>query len=147
MIVFVGYDHMALSRDGNAGRPVELAGTHSLRSELVLEDAVRVEDLHPVVAPVAHNHVALLIATDAPRPAELRILGALRSKHLGDDSKPPVLSPAINDQREGTPLHVLPSDSDDQLVLSLLPRAEVDRVGPVLVIPDVDRQLGPSAVD
>ena len=76
MVVLVRDDEAAHLVDADAGRPVKLAGPVSLRTELVVQRAVPVVDLDPVVAPVGHHNVTFPGATDAPRPAQISVSGS-----------------------------------------------------------------------
>ena len=112
MVVLICDHDVSFPRHGNPGRPVKLAWPHSFRSKLVHELTVGVKDLNSVVATVTNNDVTLLVAADAPRATELCVARTFASERLRNNSKPPVLSSAIDDQLERTPRNVSSSDGN-----------------------------------
>ena len=128
MVVFIGNHDISLSRHRHPSGAVELPWSHPLAAKLVLEGAVGIEDLDAMIAPVPHDDVAVLVTADPPGSTELPALRPLTPKHLREDPEPAVLSPPVHKQRERTPLHVLPPDSDHQLVVTFDLRSEVDGV-------------------
>lgn len=71
MIVLVDDDEATPSVDGDSGRTIELARAVAVSAESSDERAVVPVDLYAIVGSIADYNVALLVAGDAPRSAEI----------------------------------------------------------------------------
>ena len=141
MVVLVGDDDaIELVVEGDARRPVELAGTRAVRAELAHELAALVEHLDAVVGAVGDDDVALLVAAHAPRPTELAVAAALAAavdveEHLAYLA---VGARALDEHVEGAVEYVAAVDEYGDEIGAVEGRTVADRVGAVLLVDHVD---------
>ena len=96
MVVLVSDDDAVAAVAADAGRAIELPVLLPADAELVVEGALRSEDLDAIVGAVGDQDEALLGAANAPRPAKLTVFLALGSEREDGDPDVVVVAAGAN---------------------------------------------------